>query len=155
MNNLLLYSAAFLVGVTAFVLIVRHVVKRRIAANQSRGLFRFSDGVKTREVDPISVLMELERHPKFRLDLDPKRALQEGDQVALATMADAVYKAFSVPPFTTPTRPGLTVFECVELLAVFMLHIDLQKKSTRSTQTSQPSTESTSTAVERPTTLAM
>ncbi|MCC7334452.1 MAG: hypothetical protein IT422_05130 [Pirellulaceae bacterium] len=153
MSDLALYSVAFLLVVAAFTLAVRWRIIRTTAATQNRGLFRFNDGVKTREVDPIGVLIALEAHPKFRMDLDPKRALQDGDQDALLTMADAVRQAFSVTPFTQPGKPGLTVYECVELLAVFMLYVDLQKKSFKPTQTSAPSTESTSTDAGAPTTL--
>jgi len=148
-SQILIFATFFAACVIAFVLIVRY----RLQRSPSRGLFRFSDGLRVREVDPIGVLMALESHPKFRLDLDPKRALEDGDQEAMATMADAVRIAFGVPEFTSPKRPGLTVYECVELLAVFSLYVDSQKKSTKPSPISPASTASTSTASEEPTTL--
>lgn len=140
----------FAIIVLGLVLVVRG---RMIRQTPSRGLFRFSDGVRIREVDPISVILALEAHPTFRMDLDPRRALEDGDSQAMATMADAVRSAFGVPEFTRPGRPGLTVYECVELLAVFSLYVDSQKKSTNPTPTSPASMESTSTASAEPTTL--
>lgn len=144
-------AAGFLLCVTAAVIVTRLVLARQLAS-RNRGLFRFHDGVKVCEVDPISVLMALEAHPKFRLDVDPRRAIVDGDQQALDSMADAVRSAFGVPAFTHPNKPGLTVFECVELLAVFMLYTDAQKKNSKSPATSQQPMESTSSESSEPTT---
>lgn len=144
-------SFGILLAAIAAVLLARAVASRRRRSRD--GLFRFHDGAREREVDPIAVLMALEAHPKFRLDLDPRRALEDGDRDAMALMADAVRQAFGVPEFTQPGRSGLTVFECVELLAVFIAYIDLQKKSTSRPPTSPPHTESTSTASGEKTTL--
>ncbi|QDV26352.1 hypothetical protein [Aureliella helgolandensis] len=151
---ILLTSIGFLVSILLIVLAVRSLIARG-RSHASRGLFRFHDGKKTREIDPIQVLISLEEHPKFRIDLDPRRALQDGDRESLANMADAVRTAFIVPKFSVPGRPGLTTYECVELLAVFMLYVDMQKKSTNPPPTSQPSTESTSTASDASTTPSM
>lgn len=152
---LILYLSV-LVAVTmlAVVLSVRVWLARRYA-NRNRGLFRFFDGVKVREVDPIAVMMALHSHPEFRMDLDPKRAIADGDSEAMQRMADAVYAAFRVPPFTVPRRPGLTQMEAAELLGVFLLSMDLQKKSTSKPPTSPQSMDATSNAFGSPTTAAM
>lgn len=149
MVSVIFSSILFATVVCAFVIVVRRKLRPI-----NRGLFRFSDGVRVREVDPISVVLALESHPTFRIDLDPRRALEDGDSVAMATMADAVRTAFGVPEFTAPNRPGLTVYECVELLAVFSLYVDSQKKSTNPPLTSPASMASTSTASAEPTTLS-
>ena len=140
MGQIVAISSLFAAAVSAIVVTIRCMAWEP----RSRGLFRFHDGKRIRQVDPISVLMALESHPKFRLDLDPKRALEDGDQEAMALLADAVRSAFGVREFSSPRRAGLTVYECVELLAVFSFYVDSQKKSTNTSPTCPPSTESTS-----------
>jgi hypothetical protein len=151
LSTIVTVSLGFLAASCAAVVGTRLYMGRQLAG-RNRGLFRFHDGKQIREVDPMAVLTSLEEHPKFRMDLDPKRAIEDGDQEALDCMADAVRIAFGVPAFTSPKRPGLTVYECVELLAVFMLYVDSQKKNSAPRPTSPPSTESTSPSSEKPTT---
>lgn len=149
----LIYLAiiTFLCSVS-FVLSVRFIARRRTRTTHD-GLFVFWNGKQNKTVDPIHVLMALEAHPKFRLDLDPRRALEDGDREAMENLTEAVRQAFGVPAFTQPGRPGLTVYECCELLAVFIAYVDMQKKSTKPPQTSPPNTEPISTQSEKPITL--
>ena len=116
-----------------------------------RGLFRFSDGVCVREVDPIDVLAKMEAHPKFRHDLHPKRC-ELGEIEALEILADAVRSAFAVPAYTEPGKPGLTVRECFELYSVFAHYLHSQKKSTKPLQISPRVSDATSSESEPATT---
>lgn len=150
MITIVSYSIAFLAAALLVVLVSRWKVRRRSRA--IRGLFRFYDGRKICEVDPISVMLSLDAHPEFRMDLDPKRALLDGDQAAMSRLASAVRDAFGVVAFSGPGKSGLTVFECVELLSVFTLYVELQKKSTSPPPISQPSMASTSSGPEPATT---
>lgn len=152
---LLIISLAVL-SATAIALVTRIVASRLRQSDRQRrrraGMFRFYDGKHIRAVDPIAVLMALEAHPSFRLDLDPVRAIRDGDLEATQRLAEAVSEAFDVPPFSDPAKPGLTVQERVELLCVFLDYLDLQKKSTSGTQTPQQSTGATSSESDRQTT---
>jgi hypothetical protein len=111
-------------------------------SHPSRGLFSFSDGHRIRSVDPIAVLNAMEAHPQYRFDLHPAR-VADGEKEAMDITVDAVRKAFGIPAFTAPGRPGLTHTECLRLLNAFRVHIATQKKSTESTATYSPSTAAT------------
>ena len=127
----------------AVVVFARSVVISRLSrSHPSRGLFSFSDGVRIRSVDPIAVLTAMEAHPQYRFDLHPARVL-EGEKEAMDITVDAVRKAFGVPPFVSPKRPGLTHQECLRLLHAFRVYIASQKKSTELNVTSSPFTAAT------------
>lgn len=137
-----------LVMVLAIVLVRWLVVRRLVVENRSnRGLFRFNDGVRTRSIDPIDVIIALEAHPQFRFDLHPSRAA-DGEPEAFGIIADAVRTAFNVPAFSVPNTPGLTVRECYELYLAFARYVTLQKKSTDRMPISVPATVATSTEFE-------
>lgn len=152
--KLAIISLLFLVILAIAIVVARRYVTLKLAA-RNRGLFRFHDGRRVREADPVSVLLALEAHPEFRLDRDPTLAIRDGDSEAMAIMTDAVRSAFNVPAFTSKSAPGLTSNECVHLLATFLAYVDLQKKSIRPTPTSPQSTEPTSNPSGEPTTPAM
>lgn len=134
----------------------RWIIVNRMAKEyrSHRGLFRFNDGARIRSVDPIEVLIALEAHPEFRFDLHPLRAAN-GESEAFGVIADAVRSAFSVPAFTVPNTPGLTVRECYELYRAFVYYVHLQKKSTEPMPISASDTASTSSASEQAATNAM
>ena len=153
MLSLFLGSLAGVVAVMLLVIAARFVISWRVARNDTshRGLFRFSDGARVRDVDPIVILTELERHDTFRFDLHPLRA-QEGEDEAFLVIADAVRQAFRVPEFTEAGKPGLTVRECYELFRAFLFFADAQKKNSKPTPISAASMESMSNGSEPPTT---
>jgi hypothetical protein len=127
----------------AIVLFARsRVIAKLRRSHPSRGLFSFSDGLRIRSVDPIAILNAMEAHPQYRFDLHPARVL-EGEKEAMDITVDAVRKAFGIPPFTAPGRPGLTHQECLRLLTAFRNYVALQKKSTEPTATYSPSTAAT------------
>jgi hypothetical protein len=134
--------------VVAAVVIVRHRIVSRSAIQRpvsarSRGLFRFSDGVRVRSIDPIEALMGFEKQPQFLHDKHPRKA-QDGDLESLKIVAEAVRLAFGIPEFTEVGKPGLTVRECFELYCVFSRYLSSLKKSTNSTPTSQQDSAQTS-----------
>lgn len=145
-----LYSFMAFTFVCALIVWARKLLASK-PATQHRGLFRWSDGVKIRESDPIAVLIALEAHKEFRFDLHPIRA-QNGEAEAFLVIADAVRQAFGVSEYIEPGKPGLTVRECYELLREFLFYADSQKKSSMPTQTSAESTVAMSTDLEPPTT---
>ncbi len=100
----------------------------RLVAESRRGLFRFSDGIRIRAVDPIAVILSMEEHPDFRFDIHPKRVEEEGELEATTMMVDAIRKAFAVPEFTSPKLPGLTVQECLQLYDAFAVTWISKKK---------------------------
>jgi hypothetical protein len=126
-----------------FLLLISRLILGRRKQSVQRGMFRFSDGVTIRSVDPIAVLIGLEAHKEFRFDLHPKRA-EEGETDAYRVIASAVREAFGVPEYTEPGKPGLTVIECYQLFRAFVLYADSQKKSINLSLMSQLSTESIS-----------
>lgn len=125
--------------------------RARRKSSQYRGLFRFSDGVRVRAVDPIAILIALEAHKSFRFDLHPLRA-QEGEPEALEIIADAVRQAFDVPAYSQPKHPGLTIRECYDLFRSFIFYADAQKKNIKPTPISAESTGPTSNGFDAPTT---
>jgi hypothetical protein len=133
----------------ATVAVRRHLLNRKIpvvpVARNRRGLFRFGDGAKIREIDPIEVIAAMESHPEFCFHLHPKRC-ERGESEAFLVLADAVRKAFRVPEYSQPGEPGLTVRECWELYCVFARYVYSQKKSTNSTPILPPDLESTSSS---------
>ena len=129
-----------LLGICAVVCVRLYLAAR---PRSTRGLYRFHNGRRWQEVDPISVLNTLDSHPQFRFDLHPKRAAM-GESEALQIVADAVRSAFSVAEYTSPRKAGLTIRECHELLCDFFLWCDVQKKTTELTPTSAQSTGATS-----------
>lgn len=114
-----------------------------------RGLFRFSDGVNIKELDPIQIMLDLEAHPKYRLDKHPKLVL-EGDEEAFTITIEAVRAVFGVPPFKDKEKPGLTARECLGLLDSFFTYVDSQKKSIDPSPTSPPSMDATSSESGKP-----
>lgn len=116
-----------------------------------RGLFRFNDGKHVRSVDPIEVILSLDAHKEFRLDLHPTQA-ETGNQQALAICRDAIQSAFRVVPFTSPDQPGLSAVEMLRLLDAFQSYCMRQKKNTEPFPTSAVSTEPTSREFSEPTT---
>jgi len=145
MLNYLLICCLAAVWVICLTVIVRLLLgwrdKRRIA--NARGMFVFHDGKAYRSVDPIATWMKLEAHPKFILERHYKLST-ENDTEALELLADAVREAFGVPAYTTPTKPGLAVHECRELLTAFLQYCDALKKNTNPGPTSAQSSEPTS-----------
>jgi hypothetical protein len=121
----------------------------RVAESTDRGLFRFSDGVKVRSIDPISVLMDMEAHDRYRFDIHPQR-VAEGDKESQEITVDAVRGAFRVGEFTAVGRPGLTFQECLKLWDSFCWFIDQQKKNSERPPTWQPSMEQTSSESDPP-----
>lgn len=144
--NIIATSVGVVLGMVLMLISVRLVAATRSSKRTARGLFRFHDGARTREVDPIAVYVALESDERFRLDLHPRRAIDDGDAEALEILASAVRAAFKVPEYSGPQKPGLTHHECAELLSAFMFYLDLQKKSSKSLQTSPQPTASTSPA---------
>lgn len=142
LQSLLILFAAVGSTLTA-VFLASILIHRRNAlrAESRRGLFLYSDGHRTRAIDPIEAIMALEADPEFRFDLHPKRA-DEGDQEAVQIIARAVRSVFRVPEFSEPGKPGLTVVECYRLLQAFAIYAEALKKNIRVSPTSAPSTES-------------
>lgn len=119
-----------------------------------RGMFCFNDGKSERWVDPIQVMMAFERHPEYRADIHGKLAL-EGRQEAVAILIDAVKRAFLVQEYTSPSLPGLTISEMIDLWYSFYGWVDLQKKSMQFEQTFAEYTAQTQKESGKPTTSSM
>lgn len=142
LSYLVLLALAIFALLTATVS-VRLFLERKRRRESRRGLFVYSDGKRVRSVDPISAILTLEAHKDFRFDRHPKQAA-DGDKEAIAICADAVREAFSVPAYSAPGKPGLTVAECYSLLQAFGRYVALQKKSISLSATFAQSTVSTS-----------
>ena len=136
LNLLSILAVSLLIISARFVL---NWIAQRKASQYRSGLFRFSDGVHVRAVDPIAILIALEAHKSFRFDLHPLRA-QEGEPEALEIVADAVRQAFDVPAYSRPKHPGLTIRECYDLFRAFIFYADAQKKNIKPTPISAEST---------------
>lgn len=101
----------------------------RVPAADQRGLFRFYDGRRWQNADPLSVARALFTDPEFDWDETPL-LLQTGQAVvqlqAVATIARAVRLAFGLTPFADE---GLSELECLELLEEFRRYLGDVKKN--------------------------
>ena len=156
----ILWSVSLSVAMTVLVFIARWYIAAeraraiRVAESTNRGLFRFSDGVKVRSIDPIAVLLDMEAHDKYRFDIHPQLVL-DGDKEAQVITVDAVRGAFRVGPFIEPGKPGLSFEECLKLWNSFCWFVDNQKKNSEQPRTWPPSTEPISNESGIPTTSVM
>lgn len=146
MLDLLYYCLAVIgvvVGVLLLVVTARIYLGRKLANDAYRGLFVFSDGVKTRSIDPIQVMLGLEAHPEFRLDRHLRLA-REGDSEAVRITAKAAQDVFRVPEYTEPGKPGLTISECYRLMLAYIAFAESLKKNTKPSPIAPASTGPTS-----------
>lgn len=145
------FVAMIAVAFTVWILAVFIHRKQNKPKESVRGLFRFNDGKKIRAIDPIEVILSLDGHKEFRLDLHPGQA-ESGNQQAMSICRDAIQTAFRVVPFTSPEQPGLSTVEMLRLLDAFQSYCMRQKKNIDPCPIYAASMEPTSNESTEPTT---
>ena len=113
---------------------------------QSRAIFRFWDGKRTRSVDPMKVWCLLLDDPAYLMDKH-NVLIDAGDLEAQGIAIAAVRRAFGVTAYEQG-KGGLTHTETLSLLLAFFLYLEELKKSTDPTPISPPPTASASSAVQ-------
>ena len=136
------------VSLLVVVLLFRDRNRTVLQSPANRGLFRFNDGLNIRYVDPIDVMMSLDREKEYSPEIDAKRA-RDGHANSIRLQCEAIKRAFGVVDYSGPKQPGLTVSEMTRLLYAFWSYVDLQKKSTNRSSISVESTDATSSESER------
>ena len=109
---------------------------------KARKLFRYWDGLRTRNEDPLELQVRLETHPTCRWDTHPVLA-EQGDLEAYRICLAAIRDVFGIPQFDSTTSAGLTQLELMELLKSFAAYIEALKKNTGNSPTWRSSTDAT------------
>jgi hypothetical protein len=107
-------------------------------AEQSRQIFRYWDGKRTRRADPMAVIVSLREDPEY-LSERHDQLIDAGDKEAQLIAIRAVQRVFGIEPFE---QGGLTYTECLSLLMSFYLYLDALKKNIDQLLTSQQPTAS-------------
>jgi len=105
-------------------------LKRRLI-NRKRSIFRYWDGFRDRIIDPMVPYRRLLSHKDFDWERTPVLIEVDDEKMAadaLGLTAIAVREAFEVEPHGD--KGGLTEWECLELLQVFVMSMMSLKKST-------------------------
>lgn len=109
-----------------------------------RTIFRFWDGRRWRNADPLEVTRRLYSVANFHPEETPLMLDNENPQIVAETsgqVAAAVQYAFGVKPLSSG---GLTETECIELLGAFHEYMGTLKKNIGTLPNSLPPMESAS-----------
>jgi hypothetical protein len=97
-----------------------------------RQLFKYSDGVRTRCVDPVMIMRAMIAHEKLNLETHLPQLTSEFPELqneAAEIVVSATREIFGLKPFSDLNRAGLTELETIDVLNDFVIFTETLKKN--------------------------
>jgi len=128
---------------------------RQWRAKRRRSIFRFFDGHRFREADPVLIAYRFDDDPEYRGDVHPEflnplpedREPSEEETALRKNATDiivrATRRAFGLDDWNEETG-GLPTLDVIELFSAYWEYAGLVKKNTKPSPTCAPSTAATS-----------